>query len=78
MFVREPTTAKGVPTVGHFNRTLAGVLMLRGEEMHKADVAAFCDRRMYARWNTDPLLVASHPRRFRGYDKTAGYIRCGM
>lgn len=80
--VRPPLT--GLPPIGkasahkehHFNTSLANLVVLRGREVHSADVEGFKDPALYTSWlePVDAFSVWKTQRAFDKYEKSAALV----
>lgn len=80
--VRPPLS--GLPPIGkasahkepHFNTSLANLVILRGREVHSADVGGFRDAALYTSWlePADAFSVWKTPRPFDKYEKSAALV----
>lgn len=56
-----------------FNKSIANLLVLRGVDVHKSDLASFTDPRLNASWVPSgcATTIWCHPRPFNNYEKSA-------
>jgi hypothetical protein len=59
----------------HIMRSLANLLILRGDELDKADTTEFNNPAVYAPWSLDSLLTCSSVNPFNKTEKSATLVR---
>ena len=59
-----------------FNKSLASLLVLRGQELKLVDTSLFQDKKLYTSWGLpeNMFLEWSHPRTFKNYEKSASLL----
>ncbi|XP_068765833.1 tubulin delta chain isoform X3 [Struthio camelus] len=60
----------------HFNASIANLVILRGKDMHSADLGSFRDPALYTSWLTpqDAFNLWKTPRAFNKYEKSASLV----
>ncbi|KAM8797201.1 TBD protein, partial [Eudromia elegans] len=80
--VRPPCPGSSIPTRHstskplHFNTSIANLVILRGKDMHSADIGSFQDPALYTSWLNpqDAFNLWKTPRAFNKYEKSAALV----